>query len=154
MFLATVRSRIYMDTSVIGGCLDADFQEESQALLEMARRGEAILLVSSHLAEEIAAAPSPVQDIFETLPADSVERIAVSEEALALQKAYLEAGVLGQTHAGDALHVAIATVVRADLIVSWNFRHIVHLDKIRRFNAVNLFHGYPALEIRSPREVA
>ena len=148
-----MRFRIYVDTSVIGGCVDEEFQEESLALLEMARRGEAILLVSSHLAEEIAEAPPRVKEVFSALSADCVERISVPEEAVALQNAYLKAGVLSAKQASDALHVAIATVARADLIVSWNFRHIVHLDKIRRFNAVNMLHDYPTIEIRSPREV-
>jgi hypothetical protein len=53
----------------------------------------------------------------------------------------------------DAHHVAIATVARVDVIVSWNFRHIVHFDKIRGFNAVNFREGYPAMEIRSPKEL-
>ena len=44
-------------------------------------------------------------------------------------------------------------IAHADLIVSWNFRHIVHFDKIRGFNAVNLQEGYPLIDIRSPKEV-
>lgn len=149
-----MRIRIYLDTSVIGGCADDEFQEHSVSLLNMAGRGEATLLVSSHLADEIAQAPPQVKEVFSALPSEHVERVAVTEEAILLQNAYLDAGVLGAGHAADALHVAIATVARADLIVSWNFRHIVHLDKIRGFNAVNMLHGYPAIEIRSPVEVA
>ena len=40
-----------------------------------------------------------------------------------------------------------------DILTSWNFRHIVHFDKIRMFNAVNLQYGYKAIQICSPREV-
>jgi hypothetical protein len=53
----------------------------------------------------------------------------------------------------DATHVALATISRADAIVSWNFRHIVHLDKMKLFNAVNLMNGYGVLTIVTPREV-
>ena len=77
----------------------------------------------------------------------------MSGEAVQLRDAYLEAEVVGGTHGNDAYHVALATVARADLIVSWNFKHIVHFDKIRGFNAVNLREGYLPMEIRSPREV-
>jgi hypothetical protein len=70
-----------------------------------------------------------------------------------LCEAYLEAGVVTPQSSNDAHHVALATVARADVIVSWNFRHIVHLDRIRRFNAVNLRDGYPLIDIRSPKEI-
>jgi hypothetical protein len=60
---------------------------------------------------------------------------------------------VGAAHASDALHVALATVTHADMIVSWNFRHIVHFDKMREFNAVNVREGYGRLEILSPLEV-
>ncbi len=52
------------------------------------------------------------------------------------------------------LHIALATVADADIVVSWNFRHIVRFDKIRAFNAVNMEAGYKALAIHSSREVA
>jgi hypothetical protein len=70
-----------------------------------------------------------------------------------LRDAYLRAEVLGGGSEKDAHHVALATVAKADIIVSWNFRHIVHFDKIRGFQSVNLREGYAALEIRSPKEV-
>ena len=54
----------------------------------------------------------------------------------------------------DMLHIAVATVADADIVVSWNFRHIVRFDKIRQFNAVNLVAGYTVIAIRSPLEVA
>ena len=66
---------------------------------------------------------------------------------------YVRAGVLGPASADDATHVAAATVAGADLIVSWNFRHIVNYNRIRGFNAVNVRMGYRAITILSPREV-
>jgi len=63
-----------------------------------------------------------------------------------------KAGV-GLACGNDALHVALAVVARADMIVSWNFKHIVHFDKMRGFNAVNLKEGYAQLMILSPLEV-
>ncbi|MCX7044786.1 MAG: hypothetical protein NTX50_04760 [Candidatus Sumerlaeota bacterium] len=149
----TVKFRVYADTSVIGGCLDEEFAKESLALLEMAKQGEVFLVVSAHLADELLAAPDEVKAIFDSLPDHCLERVPITEEVLALHECYMQAEILGPACSDDALHVAIATVARVDLIVSWNFRHIVHFDKIRRFNAINLFQGYPTMDIRSPKEV-
>ncbi len=145
--------RIYVDTSVIGGCLDDDFAQDSTALLEMSRRGEATLLVSDLLAAELRLAPPEVIAVFDSLPTPSLEAVSSSTESEALRDLYLAAGVVGPGSTNDAHHVALATVARADMIVSWNFRHIVHLKKIRGFNSVNLREGYPPIEIRSPKEV-
>ena len=147
------RLRIYIDTSVIGGCLDSEFAEQSEALLDMGRRGEIVLLVSDLLADELARAPDEVQARLGSMSGDGLEPVVRSPEAERLRDAYLEAGVVGPSSANDALHVAIATTSAADVIVSWNFKHLVHLEKIRGFNAVNLREGYGMIEIRSPREV-
>ncbi len=62
-------------------------------------------------------------------------------------------GAVGKNSHEDALHIAIATIHRVDVLVSWNFKHIVNLDRIRKYNAVNLMNGYPMIEIRNPREI-
>ena len=147
------RTRVYVDTSVIGGCLDEEFAADSRALIQAAREGRFVLLVSDLMAAEVKAGPPVLQDVLKDLPEASFERVAISEESEQLRDAYLAAKVVGRGHAKDAHHIALATVSRADLVVSWNFKHIVHWDKIRMFNAVNLREGYPAIEIRSPREV-
>jgi hypothetical protein len=144
--------RVYVDTSVIGGCLDEEFAEESRSLMEMANRGQVILLVSDLLARELDDAPPDVRAVLAQLPADAVEKVSMSDESAQLLGAYLAAGVLDAGHTADAHHVALATIAKVDLILSWNFRHIVHVDRIRMFNSVNLRNGYPIMEIRSPKE--
>ena len=143
-----------MDTSVVGGCQDKEFEEDSLALMEMAQRGEARLLISRILADELKLAPDKAQKVLSALPEECLESVDLSEEARQLRDAYLAAGVVGKNQSADAYHVALATVARADVIVSWNFKHIVHFDKIRGFNAVNLQEGYLPIDIRSPKEVA
>ncbi len=147
------RLRIYIDTSVVGGCLDKLFAIESRALMEMARRGEVTLLVSDLLVIELARAPEEVQAIYGGLPEAALEPVYQTEESERLRDLYLSDGVVGAGSKEDAHHVALATVASADVIVSWNFRHIVHFEKIRGFNAVNLREGYSPIEIRSPREL-
>ena len=89
----------------------------------------------------------------EALPETCREEITINQEVRDLSRAYLDAGIVGPQWLDDTLHVAAASVARADAIVSWNFKHIVRLDKIRAYNAVNLSEGYGALQIVSPREV-
>ena len=145
--------RVYVDTSVIGGCLDEQFREESCRLLDAARAGRLTLLVSAVVGRELASAPPELLDLVRGLPAACVQEVALTEEIIALRDAYLDAAIVSRKWSDDATHVAAATVGRADAIVSWNFRHIVRLDKMKAYNRVNLLNGYGILTIISPREV-
>ncbi len=145
--------RIYLDSSVIGGCHDVGFDEDSRRVIDGVHRGKAILLTSEVVVREISTAPQPVQDVLAGIPPASVEIVTLTEEVLALRSAYLVAKILGKKSIDDATHVAAATVARADAIVSWNFKHIVRLDKMKAYNQVNLANGYGILTIVTPREV-
>lgn len=147
------RLRIYVDTSVIGGCFDPEFATESQALIQMALDGRAVLVISDLLVQELQGAPEPVRRLLTSLPPESVEAFSTDEEAYALCEAYLAAGVVDAAAELDAQHVANATVARADLIVSWNLRHIVHMVRIQGYNAVNMREGYPTMAIYTPAQV-
>jgi hypothetical protein len=70
-----------------------------------------------------------------------------------LTDAYVREGAMGAAMRAEALHIALATVARVEVLVSWNFKHIVSLKRIHAYNAVNLKGGYPLLEIRTPTEV-
>lgn len=83
----------------------------------------------------------------------SIEQLSLDEEAIRLANVYIQDGAVAESSLSDARHIAIATIARADVLVSWNFKHIVNLNRIRRFNAVNMKLGYPTIEIRSPSEV-
>ena len=145
--------RIYVDTSVIGGCFDPEFRLWSEALMEDFRQGRRIAVISEVVATEIAPAPEFVKSLHEELLGLPAEVVEVDEDAVSLVQRYIERSVLGQRFLNDMLHIALATIAEVDVLVSWNFRHIVRLDKIRLFNAVNLEQGYKPLTIYSPREV-
>jgi len=66
---------------------------------------------------------------------------------------HLSENILTKKWYDDALHVALATVTECDVIVSWNFQHIVNFRKIPLFNAVNVLKGYRQIAIYSPLEV-
>jgi predicted nucleic acid-binding protein len=84
---------------------------------------------------------------------DMIERVELTEEIFELRDAYMAAGIVGARWANDAARVAIATVARADALVSWNFKHLVRLDKMKAYNQINLLKGYGILTIVSPKEV-
>ncbi|MDZ4857964.1 MAG: PIN domain protein [Candidatus Hydrogenedentes bacterium] len=119
----------------------------------MAKNGELFLLLSSVLYSELKDAPNEVLAVLEDLPAPCYEQVGSNDEAGALRDQYLAAGVVGEAHFQDALHVAVATVYDSDMVISWNFKHLVHIEKIRGFNAVNIRNGYRTIDIRTPSEV-
>lgn len=148
------RQRIYLDTSVLGGCFDPEFKLWSLALVADFRAGRFVPLLSDLLAAELERAPAFVRELYAELLALALPPQPLTAEADALAGQYAARGIVGPKFRNDLLHVALATVADADVIVSWNFRHIVRFDKIRAFNAVNLEAGYKPLAIHSPREVA
>jgi hypothetical protein len=145
--------RVYIDTSVIGGCLDVEFSPWSIRLLEEVERGEKIAVISDLMRKELKAAPDAVQKILNELPTAHIENLFVDAEANALAEKYIQEGGLTEKSFADAQHIATATINRVDILVSWNFKHIVNLNRIHIFQATNLKQGYPIVEIRSPREV-
>ncbi len=145
--------RIYLDTSVFGGCFDDEFSAESVDLIEKVRSGDIRLVVSELLFRELENAPEDVRELAGGLPDENIEAVMLDKDSESLRDSYLEAKVVGPAHRNDAMHVALATVAKADMIVSWNFKHIVHYEKMRGFNAVNLREGYMPIEIHCPSEV-
>ncbi len=144
--------RIYADTSVFGGVFDEEFQGPSKTFFDAIKKSRFLLVTSELVRQEIQAGPKSVRELFfDILPI--VDIADITAEALKLQRAYTDAGILSEKHSTDALHVALATVSRASLIVSWNFRHIVNFQKIPMYNAVNTLNGYSEIAIYSPLEV-
>ncbi len=144
--------RLYADTSVFGGVFDDEFKKQSEQFFEQVRIGVFTLVTSAIVQAEILSAPQNVKVLFnEMLP--FAEIIDVNEDALTLRDAYLQAGIVPKRYSNDALHVAVATVSNCSIIVSWNFKHIVHFEKIPLYNAINLVCGFTQISIFSPMEV-
>lgn len=147
-----MRQRLFIDTSVFGGHFDEEFKEHTIPLFERINRGEFIILYSTVTQDELESAPENVKELVKSLRADLTEFIDLTDEAIDLANDYIHEKVVGQTSYTDCLHIALATINRADFLVSWNFKHIVNIDRIRGYNAINIKKGYKQLEIRSPRE--
>ena len=144
--------RVYADTSVFGGVFDVAFARPSLKFFDQVRSGQFRLVISTILEDELAPAPHEVRAVLESVR-PFAEPAMVEQEATRLRDAYIAAGILTRKWEADALHVALATVTECRIIVSWNFKHIVHFDKISLYNGVNLSLGYGAVKIHSPPEV-
>ena len=145
--------RIYIDTSVVYGALSQKFGLDTKPFWDAFQKGEIMVIASDVLDDELERAPQSVQEFYQELPESQIERIVSTDisDSLALQ--YIAENVVGQSSLDDCRHIALATLAHADVLVSWNFKHIVNVDRIRGYNAVNMKLGYPHIEIRTPREV-
>ena len=147
-----MNQRIYIDTSVFGGYFDEEFKEHTIPLFDRIKEGEFIILYSTVTQDELENAPEKVKELVKSIKADNTEFLETTSEAIDLASEYISEKVVGQTSFADCLHIALATINRADFLVSWNFKHIVNVQRIRGYNSINIKNGYRQLEIRSPRE--
>jgi hypothetical protein len=148
-----VAKRIYVDTSVVGGCEDEEFRVYSRRLMDAFVRGDLKLVLSELTLRELVLAPAPVRAVLGVVPDAHIEVVRLTPEADELARRYLAEGILPANMLADAQHIAMATIAEVDALVSWNFRHMVNLPRIHRYHEVNEKLGYPTIEIRSPREV-
>ena len=148
-----MRPRIYIDTSVVGGYFDEEFRETTELFFQQFQAGEFLFVVSDLLDLELLNAPPRVRDLLSRYQPDFFERVAFTEEAEALANQYIAERVVGKTSLTDCRHIALATLSRVDVLASWNFKHIVNMQRIHGYNSVNLRLGYQLLEIRSPKDL-
>jgi hypothetical protein len=144
---------IYIDTSVVGGYFDDEFKEPTQKLFERLEKDEVVFVISDLLELELIDAPEHVRELLYKYSSNKFKRVTLTEETIKLADTYISTGVVGKTSMEDCRHIALATVNRVDVLASWNFKHIVNLDRIKGYNSVNLRMGYPIIEIRSPKDL-
>ena len=144
--------RTYIDTSVFGGYFDIEFEIPTKHFFNEIEEGIKIPMVSDLTVSELEKAPIQVKELYNKV-FDKLQFLPIDREMIDLANAYIKEKALTIKSIDDAIHIATATIHRIDVIVSWNFKHIVNLNRIRIFNAVNLKHGYPVMEIRTPLEV-
>jgi predicted nucleic acid-binding protein len=145
--------RIYIDTSVVGGFFDEEFKEATKMLFQRLENKEIKFVVSDLLDLELINAPKQVKELLLKYPAGFFDRVEFTDEAARLADTYIQEKVVGKTSIEDCRHIALATINKVDVLASWNFKHIVNLDKIKGYNSVNLKLGYTMLEIRSPKDL-
>ncbi len=134
--------RIYLDTSVFGGYFEKEFELWTKILFDKIMGGEYKVIYSKLVDIELQPAPQKVRDLANNLPMEQLELINISDEAFELADLYLKENVVGKTSRSDCVHIALATLKNADILVSWNFKHIVNINRIRGYNAVNYKLGH------------
>ncbi len=145
--------RLYFDTSVFGGVYDVEFQEETEMLFKMVKKGEVTCVYSDLCEFELEKAPEMIKEHFLSLDKKQTEFVEITEEINQLAEEYVKKRVVGQTSIDDCRHIACATINKVDYLVSWNFKHIVNIFRIRGYNAINIKNGHIKLDIRSPKEI-
>ena len=147
------KQSLYLDTSVYGGYFDEEFERFTRLFFNQVNEGLFSILYSTVVQDELELAPKRIRDFVSSISINNSEIIQLSESALNLASEYIDEKVVGKTSFIDCLHIALATINHADILVSWNFKHIVNVDRIRGYNSINIRNGYQELEIRSPREL-
>ena len=145
--------RIYLDTSVFGGKYDVEFELWIGIFFENVISENLTIIYSNVAEDELENAPQKIKDFIETIPQNNIMRVELTQEAILLAEQYIKEKVVGKSSRADCYHIAIATIIKADILVSWNFKHIVNIQRINGYNAINLLNGYQTIEIRTPREV-
>lgn len=145
--------RIYLDTSVFGGYFEPEFEFWTKMLFEKIIKGEIKMLYSQMTEIELAGAPVHIKDLIKDISEEHVEFLTITEKSTQLAEQYIRENVVGKTSRADCIHIAIATLNNADILTSWNFKHIVNISRIRGYNGVNYKLGHKLLEIRTPREI-
>ena len=133
-----MKQRIYIDTSVFGGYFDTEFSEHTIPLFDRLNNKEFTLLFSTVSQDELGNAPDKVKNLVKSLKVEWTEFLETTDEAVDLASEYIREKVVGQTSFADCLHIALATINRADFLISWNFKHIVNVLRIRGYNSINI----------------
>ena len=150
--------RLYIDSSVWNAAFDGHTPETQAQTRDFLRRvrepGGGHVFVSTVVLQELARAPAERTGLLrELLHEAAPDVLELDDESAALAEAYVAHGVLTAGHIPDAQHVAIATVAQLNVIVSWNYRHLVNRRRREAFNGVNAITGYHGIDIISPPEV-
>ena len=142
---------LYLDTSVIGGYFDDEWKEATQELWRQMNAGKFRFLTSAVTVDEMTNAPEQVRELLEsTFTEESI--LPVTEESEKLAESYMGRNILPPKYSDDARHVAVCTIAQIEYLVSWNFKHLVNVEREKGFNAVNLLQGYRTIRIVNPLE--
>lgn len=147
------KQRLYLDTSVFGGMHDEEFKDYTEPLFERIRNSEFVIIYSNVTEQELENAPDRIRETTKLLPENSTEYVKSDIETANLAKKYIDEGIVGAISYADCLHIALATIHNANILISWNFKHIVNVVRIVGYNSVNIAEGYKQIDIRSPREL-
>lgn len=145
--------KLYIDTSVFGGYYDVEFETPSRKLFKEIFNLEHSIAISNITLNELEKSPEKVRLLMNKVLKLDVELLNIDKEVEVLAKHYIKEKIVSEKYLLDAYHIAVGTINRVDVIVSWNFKHMVNILRIKSYNSVNLKYGYGIIDIRSPLEI-
>lgn len=149
-----MKLRVYLDTSVFSALYDdrvTDRRVQSQEFWE--RRGQFDIATSELAREELMETPDPERRTLLSRSLDDITVHAIPPEMRQLASSYLESGTFSAVTHNDALHVAAAVLTQQDVLLSWNFKHLVNRRRRAQINQGNVSMGLPTIEIVEPPEI-
>lgn len=141
---------LYLDTSIFGGYFDDIFMQDTRLFFEKIKTGKYDVFISNLTQTELINAPDNVKKLLKIF---EWRQLTTTPNCEFLAGEYIKENVVGATSKDDCVHIATATVNNIDILVSWNFKHIVNVERIRGYNSVNIKHGYKRLDIHSPKDL-
>jgi predicted nucleic acid-binding protein len=123
--------RLYLDTSIFGGYFEDEFSEWTVKLIDRIIEGGDSVVISDITLRELEKAPEEVRNLSKHVIQENAELVELTEESEKLAQNYINEEVVTQKYFADAIHIAIATINKVDVLVSWKFQHIVNLKIIR-----------------------
>lgn len=145
--------KLYLDTSVFGGYFESEFKIWTEKLFEQIIDGDFTAVISDITLLELEEAPKYIRDLAGKIISENAEFVSANLTDKNLSDIYIKEKIVSSKYRSDAFHIAIATTNKVDILTSWNFKHIVNINKIRQYNSVNLKYGFTMIEIRSPRDI-
>ena len=153
-FLELRKNRVYLDTSVVSYLDQQDAPEkmaETRAVWEVLKKGRYDIYISSMVTDELMKCNEPKREIlFGKLEEINYTLVQVDEETVSLAEKFIDFGVLKRKSFEDCQHIAAAILSNCDVIVSWNFKHIVNVKTIRGIKVVTTLEGYKDILIYPP----
>ena len=141
--------KLYLDTSVYGGYYDDEFEEDTRMLFDTINSNKVEVITSIIVLKELEPARKNVREVIDLLHGHHL--FDISQKVLDLANDYISDEVVSKGSYTDAMHIAIATINQADIVVSWNMKHMV--SRKNHFNEVNLRKGYQAINIYTPTKI-
>jgi predicted nucleic acid-binding protein len=151
---------LYLDTSVISFALSEDISDDDRGitlkLIEEINKGRYEGFISDVVIRELGSTrDSAKRDKLLKLVSDMElnDVLFVDEETDRLAEKYIDEGIIPAVYRDDALHIALTSIKGLDILVSWNFKHLVKHKTRIEVTGVNTLLGYKAIDICTPWEV-
>jgi rRNA-processing protein FCF1 len=149
--------KVYLETTIFNFPFADDAPDKKKAalvLFEEIKNGKYKPYTSGYVIDELQKAGEPKRtEMMKLIDCYQVEVLPTNDETADLADKYIAEGIIPEEYKTDARHIAATAVYDLDIILSYNFRHIVKHKTIKMVEAVNTVLGYRKIDILTPEEV-